>query len=32
MDIIGRNKVLISSRSQRVKVKQELTEKKSNKK
>ena len=32
MDIIGRNLVLISSRSQRVKVTQELTEKKSNKK
>ena len=31
MDIIGRNLVLISSRSQRVKVTQELTEKKSNK-
>ena len=28
MDIIGRNKVLISSRSQRVEVTQELTEKK----
>ena len=32
MDIIRRNKVLISSRNQKVKVTQGLTEKKSNKK